>query len=129
MNNEELSLKLKAMKNELTALKTAHERGLGAFQFYTATTTYRATSGGTQLVEVTATVADGEPIPPVIELAFSTPYYCMIESSVVSSNNKSITWKIYYNPYYIPAGTTLRFKVVSISKIASLTAKEGQWDV
>ena len=129
MNEQELDLKLKAMQNELTALKTSHERGLGAFKFYTAQTTFRTVADSTYLVELTVTIADGEPIPPFVELGWDMPYYCQIQSSRLSSNNRVLTWKIYWSDYYIPTGTLLHFRVVSISRIQSFTAKLGEWDV
>lgn len=54
---------LMRMKQELTDLKTVHNRGLGTVEFFRYRTSFNATAGN--FYTVSGTIADGEPGSPL----------------------------------------------------------------
>lgn len=125
MENKNLYDKLNWMKSELTALKTAHDRGLGVFDFYTKTVTYTALAWPDNYINVIVTVYDGEQTPPFVQIGCTDPYYCQLQSVAISNNNRTLTYKFFANDYYVPAGRVMTFRAVSISRIQSITAVKG----
>lgn len=55
---------MKRAKQELTDLKTAHERGLGTIEFFRSRIVFNASSAG--FYRVTADIATGEPDHPIL---------------------------------------------------------------
>lgn len=111
------------LRNELTAIKTTHERGLGAVDFFSKTASGSGTLGayGVAKITITATVASGELTP-----AFCQPQIMMnvLDYSLTSFSQSGLTlvWKYYV---YGTAGASLScsVKVVSCSKLSALTVE------
>lgn len=67
MNEQELKLKLKEMKQELLNLKIAHERGLGVASFYEQTATVTVTPfAGQMLLYAVINFPTDAPFPPFL---------------------------------------------------------------
>lgn len=109
------------LRNELTAIKTAHERGLGAVDFFSKTALGSGTfdTYGVAELTVTATVASGE----------LTPAFCQPQITVntldyslrsFSQSGSKLVWK-YYASGTAGASVSCSVKVVSCSKLSALT--------
>ena len=61
--------RLKRMKSELTALKTAHQRGLGTIRFFSKSASFN--SGNTNGFSCRATILSGEPEWPLFSVFVS----------------------------------------------------------
>lgn len=80
---------LKRAKQELTDLKTAHERGLGTIRFFRYRLTFAVSS--MTVVEITANVDTGEPGRPLtIVLARGTNRATSVQSQTVRSGTSQI---------------------------------------
>lgn len=116
-----LNKTLGRLRNELTAVKTAHERGLGAVDFFSKTASGSGTfdTYGVAELTITATVASGELTP-----AFCQPQITMnvlnYSLTSFSQNGLTLVWK-YYAYGTAGASVSCSAKVVSCSKLSALT--------
>ena len=109
------------LRNELTAIKTAHERGLGAVDFFSKTASGSGTIGtyGVAELTITATVASGELAPAFCQpqITVNVLNYSLASFSQSGSN---LVWK--YNVFGTTgASVSCSVKVVSCSKLSALT--------
>ena len=118
---DQLIHRIKKMRQELMALKTAHKRGLGLIDFYRKTTSW--TYGGSALIQITATAKSGSP----------TPFFCQLASSneagiadcdSLTINGNVMEWTV-WAPYNVESGENLVFEAISSVELASLTVKAG----
>lgn len=107
---------LKRMKSELTALKTAHKRGLGLIDFYRTTASWTVVDQTP--ARITATAKSGAPVPFFCQLSANIPKALQLFSGT-SVSGQTITWDIYES--YFNAGQTLTIEVISTVELSSLT--------
>lgn len=108
--------RVKAMKQELTALKTAHKRGLGLIDFYRKTASWTVVE---QIpVRITAVAKEGAPMPFFCQLSASIPK-ALQNFSNVTINDRTITWDIYES--YLSGDQTLTIEAISTVELDSLT--------
>ena len=119
--SDQFTKMIRKMENEVTALKTAHERGLGAVDFFSKTASGSGTLGtyGVAEITITATVASGELTP-----AFCQPQITMsvlnYSLTSFSQSGSTLAWK--YHAYGTAgASVSCSVKVVSCSKLSTLT--------
>lgn len=109
------------LRNELTAIKTAHERGLGAVDFFSKTASGSGTfdTYGVAELTITATVASGELTPAFCQPQITVNVLNYSLTSFSQSGSK-LVWKYYV---YGTAGASVScsVKVVSCSKLSALT--------
>lgn len=109
------------LKNELTAIKTAHERGLGAVDFFSKIASGSGTidTYGVAELTITATVASGELTPAFCQPQITVSVLNYSLTSFSQSGSK-LVWKYYV---YGTAGASIScsVKVVSCSKLSALT--------
>lgn len=117
--NDQFAKMIRKMENEITSLKTAHERGLGAVDFYSKTNSQTVDFEGYKRFVITATVADGQIVPAMIQLHFSCKVLILVSAS--QSSNQTI-WD-----YWLYAKThgqqTLTITAISSSQLSSLTVE------
>ncbi len=117
----DLTTMLRRMDNELTAIKTAHERGLGAVDFFSKTASGSGTFDEYGVAEftITATVASGELTPPFCQpqITVSVMNYSFVSFSMSGSK---LVWK-YYAYGTAGASVSVDVKIVSCSKLSALT--------
>lgn len=120
--NDQFAKMIRKMENEITALKTAHERGLGMVDFYSksASVSTAYTQWGVIGIYIRATVADGELSPAFCQPQLTVTNAKSLYLSSFSQSGSTLTW------YYLAQGseseaTTASTKVVSASKLSTLT--------
>ena len=127
MNNEFLTRLIRA-ENELRDLKTAHERGLGVVDFHSRTAAWTVGKMYSKEIQITATVAAGEPAPPFVQLTPRAP-----SGSALSFSTSSISadGRSFISVYRFMTGEeegvssyTAKFTAVSASRLQSLTIQE-----
>lgn len=108
---------LTQMEREVRDLKTIHQRGLGATQFYSATA-QKTTSSSMSYVTFTASVAPDSPLPAAFVAAISLPEPIAVNSTIYTiaptGDHVSVT-PVVYTP------GTVKFKVISSSQIEDIT--------
>lgn len=116
MNEQELKLKLKEMKQELLNLKIAHKRGLGVISFYEATSTVTVTPfAGQMLLYAVINFPVNAPFPPylIVEPEFS-------DSDVyvnISPNGPEYPTYLFIEKFGGDLPTTFTCKIISTSPI------------
>lgn len=114
--DQQLLKRLKRMRQELTALKTAHKRGLGLIDFYRKTASWTVTDQTP--ARITAIAKDGAVTPFFCQLSASIPKAFQSFSST-NVSGRTITWEIYGS--YFNAGQTLTIEAISTVELESLT--------
>lgn len=122
---------LRQMEAEILALKTAHQRPLGALNFFQDSETFTvplSESYGTYLADIKVTVTIDTPtvVPPIVQPGWDIPngFYTVWFSGVtVSADYK--TWIYNLTLTSVSAGTaTMRAGAISSQPIQSIT-----WEV
>ena len=117
MDDKSLQRKILDMKAELTNLKTAHLYGIGAFQYFTAQSSYTA-SQAFQNLQAVVTFVDTTYFPPLIMSSvthngqYTTAGWTL---NVNNDNTVSITFSSQQ------ADDNIEVKVVSTLQISSIT--------
>ena len=96
--------RLKRMKSELTALKTAHKRGLGTIRFYKYTLEFTSGNTGTRLFYILADIADGEPGNPFVQgLTRSSTgnYETLLYDATSNASSVQVVVESWSNPHGI----------------------------
>lgn len=86
------------MKQELTDLKTVHQRGLGTIRFFRQTFTFTPTQAHAEYV-IKADIVAGEPERPFIQVTEMRNDYSSINSGgcEITSGTTEVEILIYYN--------------------------------
>ncbi len=119
---------LKNLENEVLAIKTAHQRPLGALNFFIETIQFDVSltySYGSYYRQFKVVVKNALPIakPPIMQPMIDTPagfYFTSIDDSVVDSNYTTWTYTLSLVSMSI-SSATIKFGVISSQPIDSIT--------
>lgn len=131
MSLNPLILKMKQIKRELTALKTAHQRPLGTLDFFSDSSTFTVNlseSGGTYLatINVIVTIADPTVTPPIVQTGWDTPqgfYRVQFLDFSVNTSFTQWTYKLELNS----AGSTITSATMKVTSISSQPVQSITW--
>lgn len=96
MDNTSFSKKIKNLRQEVSNMKIAHERGLGLIDFYNQTHTVSAYSGSSYVnyIYITATAAADAVVPFFIQLDFSIQNLSANVLQFTKQSDRVYIWKI-----------------------------------
>lgn len=123
--------KLKHIKRELTALKTAHDRPLGTLDFFHANKTFTVnltSSYGVYVATVNIVVQIETPTvtPPIVQTGWDTPNgFYRVQFLDFSVNNLYNQWT--YKLQLIAPGTTITTADMKITSISSQPITSITW--
>lgn len=95
MNDEYFKGVMKSLKQEVTNLKIAHDRGLGIIKYYSA---HEYWIMDDQPWYIRAKIKPGQPIPFMVQLYFSEPIWGTIRADKpveIDEQNGTITWHLW----------------------------------
>ena len=120
MDRDSLINKLKWCKREVQALKIAHEKGLGAASFYSATDfmDYVATSYNNNFLKITVQF-DELPYTPYCQCYISSAqYFQPFKVSYDEANNQMV---FLYEVYLLNVSIPVNVKAIATAEISSIT--------
>lgn len=121
MDERALVQKLKWLKREILALKTAHTKGLGTASFASDTSSllYSPTGGSNQYLKITAKFADSILESPVAQCYISNAQY--FEQNDIKWDDAAHTVTFLYRCYITNVSLDVDCKVIATAAIENIT--------
>lgn len=119
---------LKSMENEVANLKTAHQRPLGALNFFTNKIQFTINlnyeyGSYYRAFRVVVKIAKPTTTPPILQPAWDTPpgfYVVWLSANTISNDYTTYTYDMYLNSMTTASGL-VKFGAISSQPIESIT--------